>query len=201
MAEEKTNDETVVEEVVEEKLDELPDDTDWKAKATELNKKRTEEGIRQRERTKTLKEEHASELEKLSKPKEPVKKEKEKPDDKLLEKIDGLTLQAGGIKEKDEVELAEKWKEQTGRELTEVLANEIFQKELQQLRDDKANETATTGVKGSGQTSDAKSDPALYIARGTPPTGEEVPDKKVRLKIIREMMKRAKTGGKTFYND
>ena len=199
MAEEKTN-----EEVVEEKLDELPDDTDWKAKAEELNKKRTEDGIRSRERTKTLKEEHTTEIEKL-KPKEPVKKEvkkeEEKPDTQLLEKIDRLTLQAGGIKEKDEVELAEKWKEQTGRELDEVLLNEIFVKELQQLRDDKANQVATTDVKGDGSTSDAKNTAAYWKAKGAPPTKDDIPDLKTRVKIIREMMKDSSTSGKKFYND
>lgn len=190
-------------EVVEENLADLPDDTDWKAKAEELNKKSTEAGIRQRERTKTLKEEHASELEKLKKPevkKEPVKKET-KPDTQLLEKIDRLTLQAGGIKEKDEVELADKWKERTGMELDEIMVDEIFIAKLQVLRDDKANEVATTSVKGDGKTSDAKTKVEYWNAKGTPPTPEEVPDRKARVKIIREMMKSSETGGKTFYND
>jgi len=125
-----------------------------------------------------------------------------KPDDKLLEKIDGLTLQAGGIKEKDEVELADKWKEQTGRELTEVLANEIFQKELQQLRDDKANAVATTDVKGDGATSDAKSKVEYYRAKGTHPTPEDISDRKARVKIIRELMKdESSSGGFKFYNE
>jgi len=141
--------------------------------------------------------------EKVEKPAEKIeKKPKEtKPDEKLLDKIDGLTLQAGGIKEKEEVELADKWKEQTGRDLTEVLSNEIFQKELKQLRDDKANAVATTGVKGDGATSDAKSKVEYWNAQGRPPTPDDIPDRIVRTKIIQEMRKQASTGGKKFYNE
>ena len=129
------------------------------------------------------------------------KSEEKKPDTQLVDKIDRLTLQAGGIKEKEEVELANKWKEKTGRELDEILTNEIFIKELQQIRDDKANEVATTGVKGDAKTSGAKLTAEYWNSKGTPPTAEEVPDKKTRVKIIREMMKGESSGSFRFYND
>ena len=50
------NEQIVEDQIVEEDLSKLDDTTDWKAKAEELEQKRREEGIRNRERTKALKE-------------------------------------------------------------------------------------------------------------------------------------------------
>ena len=49
------NEQDVIE-VPEENLEGLSDDTDWKVKAAEIQKKHIEAGIKQRERTKALKE-------------------------------------------------------------------------------------------------------------------------------------------------
>src|SRR3990167_2238406 len=96
--------EKVDDEFVEEDLSKLDDTTDWKAKAEELEQKRREDGIRQRERTKALKE-RLTELE----AKKSSEKLSEKPDDKLLERLDKMALQVAGITEADEEELFDKW--------------------------------------------------------------------------------------------
>src|SRR3990167_4304082 len=88
---------------VEENLD-LPevkegeeDTTDWKAEATKLKEK----AIRQRETTKTLKQQ-VKDLEQY-KPKQQDKIEKQKSDDKLFERLEKIALKTAGIKEADEL--------------------------------------------------------------------------------------------------
>lgn len=179
-------------EVEGEALDTEDDTTDWKAKAIELETKFKESGIKNRERTKTLKDE-------IALLKAPVDKE-QKSDDVLLKKIDTLTLRSEKIIDKDEVELALKFRERTGMELDEVLADDIFQAKLGKLRDDKANELATSNIKGGGETSQVKFSPEYWIAKGTPPTADQVPNRKTRATIARAMMAATKSG-KKFYND
>ena len=141
-------------------------------------------------------------IEKTEKKETSTKKEPEaaKPDDKLLEKMDRLTLKAESITEQDEVDLANQWKKDTGREVEDIISNPIFVKELEKLRDDKANEKATANVEGGGGTTQAKNTPEYWIAKGTPPSREDVPDRKTRIAIQRAMMASTKSG-KKFYND
>src|SRR3990167_11532426 len=101
------------------------DSTDWKAEAIKLKEK----AIRQREKTKELKTKLA-EFE--AKPQDKI--ENKKSDEKLFERLDKLALKTAGINEADEVELYNKWKEQTGREADEITENRIFQAELTDLR-------------------------------------------------------------------
>lgn len=102
-----------------------------------------------------------SESKSESKPKEA------KSDDKLIERLDKLALNVAGIKEADEVELFDKWKEDTGREADEIVGNEIFKKELENLRTARANQEATSDVKGEAGTSGAKDNPDYWIAKAT----------------------------------
>lgn len=135
------------------------DTTDWKAEATKLKEK----AIRQREQTKALK----AKLKEFE-PKPQDKNAEKKPDDMLLERLDKMALKVAGINEADEVELFNKWKEQTGREADDIVGNEIFTKELGSLRTSKANLAATSEIAGGQDTSGgAKSNADYWIAKAT----------------------------------
>lgn len=183
-------------EIVEEDLSKLDDTTDWKAKAQEIEQKRREDGIRSRERTKAFKEKLAA-FE--AKPQDKI--DKTKPNEDLLKKYDSLALEIAGIKDTDEVELVNKWKSETGREVDEIRKSKVFQSELQSLRDEKANALATSVKKVGGGQGQAKDTPEYWQTKGVPPTADQVPDRKTRAKIARAMMKNSGTSGKTFYND
>ena len=90
-----------------------------------------------------------------------------KPDNKLLERLDKMALSVAGITADDEVELFNKWKEQTGREADDVVGNKIFQAELADLRTAKANQLATTDIKGEHGESGVKNTPDYWIAKAT----------------------------------
>lgn len=101
----------------------------------------------------------------------PESKEKlskgEKPDDKLIERLDKLALNVAGIKEADEIELFNNWKEQTGREADNIVGNDIFKKELESLRTAKAALAATSNIQGENGQSGAKGNPDYWIAKAT----------------------------------
>lgn len=198
--------EEINEEGVEENLEDLPDDTDWKAKAEELSKKRTEDGIRSRERTKTLKEEHSTELDKLNKPKEPVKKEVKKEQEVKTDEFGLLELtflRGEEVKSDDEVEFVrEQLKELnlSKDQLPKLFSNKYFQSELETFRTEKVNKDATSDVKGGAGEGKAVNTPEYWIAKGVPPTREQVPDRKTRATIARAMMANTKSS-KKYYSD
>lgn len=106
------------------------------------------------------------ELKDLKKPKEePI--ENKKPDGKLVERLDKLALNVAGIKEADEIELFNNWKEQTGREADDIVGNDIFKKELDGLRTAKANLAATSNITGENGTSGVKNNPDYWIGKAT----------------------------------
>ena len=146
----------------EENLGELDESTDWKTKADELQKKHREAGIRNRERTKALKDK-ITELEKSSA--KPEKKEKS--DDKLLERLDNMAKKMAGISADNEVELFNKWKTDTGREADDIIGNSIFQKELGDLKTAEANQKATSDIKGEQGESGVRNTPDYWIAKAT----------------------------------
>src|SRR3990167_8052504 len=137
------------------------DSTDWKAEAIKLKEK----AIRQRENTKTLKQQ-IKDLEQY-KPKPQDKIDSKKSDEKLLERLDKLALKTAGIKEADEVELYNKWKDQTGREADEITENKIFQSELTDLRTARANQAATSNIQGEQGESGVKNTPDYWLAKAT----------------------------------
>lgn|SRR3972149_2377938 len=121
--------------------------------------------------------------------------EKSNEDFGLLEKT---YLRAAGIAEEDEVELAKKLKKETGKDLDALIDSNYFKSELENLRTTKANIKATDGVRGGrGETTDK---PEHWIAKGVPPTPEQVPDRKKRVEIAKAMISNAKSG-KKFYNE
>src|SRR3990167_9293605 len=90
-----------------------------------------------------------------------------KSDDKLLERLDKMALSVAGITAGDEVELFNKWKDQTNREADDVVGNKIFQAELADLRTTKANLAATSDIKGEHGESGVKNTPDYWIAKAT----------------------------------
>src|SRR3990167_2796941 len=90
-----------------------------------------------------------------------------KSDDKLLERLDKMALQVAGITEEDEVELFNKWKTETGREADNIVGNSIFKQELEGLKTAKANQKATSDIKGEQGQSGVKNTPDYWIAKAT----------------------------------
>jgi hypothetical protein len=142
------------------------------------------------------------ELKDLKKPKEEIAKETPKtnssPDDnRLLEKA---FLRSANIVDSEEVELALTTANKWGVSIDALVDDEDFKIKLDKLRTQKANDIATSKVKGGGNQSQTKNTPEYWIAKGTPPTPDVVPDRATRAKIIRAMMSDSK-GGKKFYNE
>ncbi len=129
--------------------------------------------------------------------KETHKNSKESEEFGLLHKT---YLRAAGVITEDEVELARKIQKETGMDWDKVPDSKYFKLELEELRTSKANATATSNIRGGQGKSDAKNTPEYWIAKGTPPSATDVPDRKVRTKIALAMMNNAKSS-KKFYND
>ena len=176
-----------------EDLGTLDESTDWKAKAEDMQRKHREAGIRNRERTKALKDELATFKV------QPIQREEKKSSEfGLLEK--GFLRSAGYI-DSEEIALFQKWGEETKKTVDELIDHPFVKAEIEKLRTAKANMNATSDVKGDGAgISGDKNTPEYWIAKGTypEPTSQNL---KLREAIIDKMMEREKTGGKTFYND
>lgn len=110
-------------------------------------------------------------------------------------------LRAAGITDADEVNLALETAKKWGVEVDSLVDDEDFKVKLERLRTKKSNEIATSDIKAGAGTSQAKLTPEYWMAKGAPPTAQDVPDRKVRASIARAMMQNARTGGKKFYND
>lgn len=109
-------------------------------------------------------------------------------------------LRSAGISKEKEVDLAIETANKWGMSIDKLVDDEDFQAKLEKLRISEANALATTGVKGSGAGASQKDNPEYWISKGEPPTAEQVPDRKTRVKIARAMMNDAKNG-KKFYNE
>ena len=179
------------------------DTTDWKSKAADIERKHREAGIKNRERTKALRDK-ISELETAKTSTKEVKS-----DEDLLKRLDTMALRVSGIQAEDEVELFNKWKEQTGRDADAIIGSPIFQKELADARTAKANADATN-IQGGGSASPAKGtleEQADYWisksskdSRGDPLFSDEMPsDYKLHAAIVRKLNQSSKES-KKFYN-
>lgn len=133
---------------------------------------------------------------------------KEKPAEATPEKtteefglLQKLALKSEGISDEDEVELAKKIQQETNLSWDKLVESKYFKSELEELRTQKANEQATAGVKGDGgKGSEAKQTAEYWLAKGVPPTKEDVPDRKKRAEIARAFITKSKPGFK-FYNE
>lgn len=187
-------------------LGELDDTTDWKLKADELQKAHREAGIRNRERTKALKEKIA-ELEKAKIPEKKDKKEDKQPNEfGLLEKA---FLKSSGITDSEEIELARKYYEDFGgkKQLDEIVEHPFFKAEIDKMRTAKTNATATANLKGEGgDAGKMKEDPDYWLSKATKNSEgelmfpEELPkDFKLRAAIVDKFTDSSKSN-KKFYN-
>ena len=173
------------------------DQTDWKAKALEL------QGIAKRRATQLAKaKERLAAVPAKVEPQDKKVENKTKSDEMLLEKLERLSLRSAGLTHHDDIELAKNTAKKWGVDVDEVLLDEDFKVKLERQQTNRANIEATSGVKGGGgEGSNAKNSPEYWVAKGVPPTREQVPDRKVRANIVRTMMANSKTSGKKFYND
>lgn len=189
----------------EEDLAGLDDATDWKAKADELQRKHLEAGIRNRERTKALKDQIAKLTDKVvdASGRPPAVKTENKSDSfGLLEKT--YLASVAKVMEPDEVELAEKgWLEyrKHGGTIEQYVSSKVFKIELEEHREKKANTAATTKIRGNAQpsTKDNVDAVAQDLISGNL---DNLP--KDRNLIAEAALKAAESmrgGSKTFYND
>lgn len=110
-------------------------------------------------------------------------------------------LRAAGITDSEEVELARLTAKKWGVGIDEVVDDEDFKVKLDKHRTNKSNALATSNIKGGVGTQSAKNTPAYWIAKGTPPSREDVPDKTTRWAINAAIRKGASGSGAKFYND
>lgn len=110
-------------------------------------------------------------------------------------------LRAAGITDSEEVELARLTAKKWGVGIDEVVDDEDFKVKLDKHRTNKSNALATSNIKGGTGTNSSKNTPAYWIAKGTPPSREDVPDRKARWAINEAIRKGASSDGKMFYND
>ena len=176
------------------------DDTDWKSETTKLREK----AIRQRDKTKELRgsiktlEEKVTELE---------KPKSSKPDEQLYKRLDSMALKMAGIEAADEIELFTKWKDRTKMEADEVIGEKIFQAQLADIRQAKANAAATDIKGGDGKDTGEKGTPEYWIGKATKDSSGELlfPDDlpndfKLRAAIFDKLAAQGKGQDKKFYN-
>lgn len=140
------------------------------------------------------------ELKDLKKPKEEPVKDSPKADDVLLARLEKLSLNQAGLTHEDDIDLARQTAKKWNMNIEDVIRDEDFKIKLEKQQTSRANTEATSGIKGSASTSQAKLTPEYWLAKGVPPTANDVPDRKARVKIARAFMDNSKSG-KKFYND
>jgi DNA gyrase/topoisomerase IV subunit A len=139
------------------------------------------------------------ELKDLKKAKDEPKETSSKPEESdLLQKA---FLRTADITAEDEVELALETSQKWDISVDKLVDDEDFQIKLEKLRTQKANEAATSNVKGGPGKGNAKETADYWIKKGTPPSRDDIPDAKQRRKISRAFLTANQGGGKTFYND
>lgn len=130
-------------------------------------------------------------------PKTSEKSEINRTDNSLLEKA---FLRSAGITNSEEVELALNTAKKWGQSIDQVVDDEDFQTKLNRLRTQKSNEIATSNIKGTASQSQAKLSPEYWIAKGVPPTPNDIADRATRVKIHKAMMAKGTSTGQ-FYNE
>ena len=130
-----------------------------------------------------------------------------KTDEQLLKRLDNMALKMAGIEAADEIELFTKWKDRTKMEADEVIGEKIFQAQLADLRQAKANAAATDIKASDGKDTGEKGTPEYWIAKATKDsTGElllsdDMPkDYKLYAAIFDKLAAQGKGQDKKFYN-
>jgi hypothetical protein len=119
------------------------------------------------------------------------------PDISLLQKS---FLRSAGITDQEEVELALSTAKKWGVEVDALVDDNDFKIKLEKVRTNKSNALAASNVNGGSGSSQAKNTAEYWIAKGAPPSADQVPDRKVRAQIARAMISNAKNS-KKFYNE
>ena len=125
---------------------------------------------------------------------------KQPDDSRSDERYERLALKAKGITHPDDQDAARKWANKMGLDIDVALDDEDFQMKLGRMQRERSNIEATSGIKGSGGDFKSRNTPEHWIAKGVPPTRDDVPNRAQRVAIQRAMMDQQKKG-KTFYND
>jgi len=110
-------------------------------------------------------------------------------------------LRSAGISKEKEVELALSTAKKWGMPVDKLVDDVDFQAKLEKFRTDEANVEATSEIRGGGNSKTATQTEEYWLAKGVPPTPDQVPDRKLRAKIARSLVAKHKgTGGNPFYN-
>lgn len=135
----------------------------------------------------------------LKKPKEETAQKESKPESSgLLQKS---FLRAAQITHPEDVELALTTAKKWGIEVDELVDDADFQVKLEKARTARTNADATSNIRSGKGPAQVKNTTEYWQAKGERPSPADVPDRKTRVKIIRDMMKLGKSNGKKFYND
>ena len=180
-----------------ENLEGLDDTTDWKAKADELQTRHQEAGIRNRERTKALKERMSAIETELAEFKKPPEKKEDKKSFELGYDHKAFLI-AKGIEEFDLI--GEEMKKFTGT-LEELIENPYFKQRLETVRTEKANANATD-IQGNRRGEGGGRNTAEYWLAKLKPD-EQVPadlPRELREKIVAARREQGKSK-KMFYNE
>lgn len=161
-----------------------------KAEYDELQKIKVEHGSFKRE---------LKDLKKSQETKKDETPEQTKPEDSAL--LKKAFLRSSGITEKEEQELALETAKKWGVEVDALVEDADWQTKLSKFRTEKSNALAASGLKGGAGTSGAKNTTEYWKAKGTPPTPDDVPDRKTRQKIVRELRESSSNKGTRFYNE
>ncbi len=140
-------------------------------------------------------------LKKSEASKETPSKETKQEESALLQKIEKMSLSQAGITHQDDVELARTTAKKWGMDVEDVIADDDFKVKLERQQTARDNAVATSNVRGGTGTQQAKNTPEYWIAKGTPPSPTDIPNRKARAAINAAFLKNTKTNGKTFYND
>ncbi len=190
-------------EVPEENLEGLSDDTDWKAKAAEIQKKHIEVGIKQRERTKALKEQMTALEAKVTAQKPPEKTEvKESTDWNDSQKSLLLALKVDPQDFDFVKEEVKKFNGSlNGADLIALSNNQYFANKLDVRVTERANAKAAAGG-GSGGRGGAGGEESVEYWMGKLSPTEAIPEhipRQLREKIVDARMQKG-TFQKEFYN-
>lgn len=111
-------------------------------------------------------------------------------------------LSSRGVTDKEEVELVRSLQSKYGIAWDEIMDDEYVKTQLQSHRDRKANEVATASIQGdAGKGNNVKHSTEYWQQKGALPTPADIPDRKVRAKIINAMAAAKQSDGKVYYND
>lgn len=118
--------------------------------------------------------------------------------DELIKKT---YLRSADITDPDEIDLAFKLSEELNMSIDKLVDHKFFKAELEEIRTTKANEKATSNIRGGNTKSNAKLTPEYWANSETPPSPSDISDRKTRQKAVRAWLNSQKDGGKKFYND